>query len=387
MKFAIMESIITPGGHEIDYDRILVEELKALGHEVEFYVPEGHEFKWNYGAPIQFLPGSGVSYAGVKGLQKTWLSLKREINRQKWYKKLYQLALEKRFDAIIFPSATYRYLRALQISSLLKSPLPVIFIVHGLTPKEAPHLFGQAEKAQLNPNIKIAVQTFAKNSLVNKEVSNVSYFYPPNYIPRDVDCTQSDTIPEVLKLGFFGQYRKEKKLDQFLDIFVTCKFKRPVKLLVQGATMTQADAEDFDRIITRYSSYSNLIEFLHRPLIGKEWQAAIAGIDAMVMPYGAERYRFHTSAILSTTIGFHKPVIIADNINPEVLSNFNIGVSFKVGDMDALKLAIEEFVNTFDVRFDDYQTNLEKAYAEYAPSKLAANIVNLAKQEPIMVKR
>lgn len=39
MRFAIMECVVTPGGHEIDFDRILVEELTALGHSVEFYVP------------------------------------------------------------------------------------------------------------------------------------------------------------------------------------------------------------------------------------------------------------------------------------------------------------------------------------------------------------
>lgn len=69
MRFAIMESIITEGGHEIDYDRILVEEFTKLGHEIEFYVPEGHQFKWNYGAPVHFLAGSGVSYKGVRGLR------------------------------------------------------------------------------------------------------------------------------------------------------------------------------------------------------------------------------------------------------------------------------------------------------------------------------
>ena len=62
MRFAIMETVVTPGGHEIDFDRLLVEELTALGHTVEFYVPEGHEFKWNYGVPVHRLPGKGISY-------------------------------------------------------------------------------------------------------------------------------------------------------------------------------------------------------------------------------------------------------------------------------------------------------------------------------------
>ena len=84
MRFAIMESVVTPGGHEIDFDRLLVEELTALGHSVEFYVPEGHKFKWNYGVPVHHLPGTGVSYKGAKGIKKLFLSVKREWHRQKW---------------------------------------------------------------------------------------------------------------------------------------------------------------------------------------------------------------------------------------------------------------------------------------------------------------
>ena len=30
MRIGIFENIMTPGGHEVDFDRILVEELQAL---------------------------------------------------------------------------------------------------------------------------------------------------------------------------------------------------------------------------------------------------------------------------------------------------------------------------------------------------------------------
>lgn len=378
MKFAIMESVVTPGGHEIDYDRMLVEELTGLGHEVEFYVPEGHEFKWNYGVPVHYIAGAGVSYAGVRGLKKMWLSAKREFNRQRWYKSLYKYALEKRFDAIIFPSATYRYLRALGMSSLQKSPVPVLFIIHGLTPKEAVRLYENADKVKHLDQIRIGVQTFAEDSL-KTTLNNVKFFSPPNYIPRDVKVEPLENIPEVLKLGFFGQYRKEKNLESFLDVYINCNFTRPVKLLVQGATQSAEDAQDFERIIRRYAQYADSIEFWHRPLIGTEWQAGIAQIDTLVMPYGNERYRYHTSAMLSTAIGFHKSVIIADNVNPEVLRKYDIGASFSGGDMVQFKDVLERFVNTFDEKYLVYSQELDKAYTDFAPRKLAQNIVNLAR--------
>ena len=48
MRLAIMETITTPGGHEVDFDRIIVEELKKLGHEMEFFVPQDFVFKIDY---------------------------------------------------------------------------------------------------------------------------------------------------------------------------------------------------------------------------------------------------------------------------------------------------------------------------------------------------
>ena len=46
MKIAILESIVMPAGHEVEFDRILVEELKKQGHEPVFFVPEAFFLCW-----------------------------------------------------------------------------------------------------------------------------------------------------------------------------------------------------------------------------------------------------------------------------------------------------------------------------------------------------
>ena len=48
MRITIFENIMTPGGHEVDFDRILVEELQKLGHAVDFCEPEGFKFNFDY---------------------------------------------------------------------------------------------------------------------------------------------------------------------------------------------------------------------------------------------------------------------------------------------------------------------------------------------------
>lgn len=377
MKLAIFENIMTPGGHEVDFDRILVEELTALGHSVEFYVPEGHEFKWNYGVPVHYIPGTGVSYRGAHGLKKILLSAKREWRRQKWYKAMYDFAKKDAFDAIIFPSATYRYLRALKYSPLKNSPLPVLFLIHGVTPAEARKLNDVAKAFDHRPNVRIGVQTFAKDKL-DLTAKHLRLYGPPNYIPRDIEYTPSfPGADEVLTIGFFGQYRREKNLEPFLQAFLSGKYDRKVKLFVQGATQTQADADDFDRIIRKYKE-NPLVEFLHKPLIGIEWQKGLASVDAIAIPYGNERYLYHTSALISNAMGYQKPVIMADNVNPEILAGYDIGKSFSNGDMQGLTVALEDFVNHYDEQKMIYQQELAKAYTDYSPRILAQNIAALA---------
>ena len=125
MRISIFENIMTPGGHEVDFDRILVEEMQNRGHAVNFYVPENFIFQFDYKVPIQHLNGNAVTYTNSRGIKKIFAAAKREINRQRWYQQLYDQQNE--FDALIIPTSTYRYLRALNRSNLRKIKVPIIF--------------------------------------------------------------------------------------------------------------------------------------------------------------------------------------------------------------------------------------------------------------------
>ena len=73
MRVAILETIVMPAGHEVEFDRILVEELKKQGHEPVFFVPENFPFKIDYHVPVTYLAGGeAVSYAGAGKLKKIY---------------------------------------------------------------------------------------------------------------------------------------------------------------------------------------------------------------------------------------------------------------------------------------------------------------------------
>ena len=368
MKIAIFENIMTPGGNEVEFNRILVDELKNLNHEIFFYVPENFTFQFDYKVDVQKINGAAVSYTNSGGIKKIFAAAKREINRLRWYNQLYEL--QNNFDALIIPTATYRYLRALRHSSLKKISVPLIFVFHGINPNEAPKFLNEAAKLLPNKNIKMAVINLA-NDIFGKTQKNIFNILPPVFIARDLNQVEKNfEPPEILTIGFFGQYRREKKLQDLLAAFTRGNYSRKVKLLVQGATMHKEDAAEFEKIIAPYEKLEN-ISVLRGALIGEDWQHAIMNVDALLLPYSAPRFKYHWGGMLFTALGYEKPVVSSDDMNPEIFARYRIGETFESGNLNALTLTLENFVNDFDKNFSVYKKNLREAAENFSPQNFA----------------
>ena len=380
LRIAIFENIMTPGGHEVDFDRILSEELTALGHDVVFYVPENFRFAMDYGRPVVRLPKAAVTYTDVRGIARLVATVRRELHRQAWYRALYHHAKAGAFDALIVPTSTYRYLRALKHSPLRHSPVPVMFILHGINPTEAPRFLRAADALRDCPRIRPTVLMFG-DTIFGERRQNIRCIYPPTFVPRDILANERTKLaarePDApLRIGFFGQFRREKHLEDFLDAYFAGHYTHPVELFVQGATMHPEDAEEFERIIQKYQDRPG-IHFLHKGLIGAEWQRAILGIDALLLPYSAPRYRYHWGGMLFTAIGYERPVVTSDDMNPEVFASYHIGEVFPSGDLAALKETLESFINHYDERRVMYARELAEAAETYSPQAFARRIVGI----------
>ncbi|MDR1554905.1 MAG: glycosyltransferase [Campylobacteraceae bacterium] len=369
MKAAILESIVMPAGHEVEFDRILVDELKRQGHEPIFFVPKNFPFKIDYKTDVEYLNGGeAVSYAGAGRLKKIWLSLLREKRRQKWFDDAYEKTKLGLCDAIIIPTASFRFLRTLKKSKLKNSQVPVYFIFHGIIAKEKDRFLKQAISCKKYKNIYLKVMTL-RDDFKETGLINLNSILPPIYKPQDFTVDANLKYREPVKIGFFGQFRREKNLGFLLDAFGMAKFNISVKLIVQGATTRAEDAKAFEYYIDKYKKNSN-IEFLHKNLIGEEWQRALLDTDIIIMPYAAERYRYQSSAMLFTAIGFYKPVLQSPEINPEVLQEFNIGEMLNLSSVDIFAKQLERFVNNFGNNIDTYSKNLALANEKYSHENL-----------------
>lgn len=379
MRIAILESIVMPAGHEVEFDRILVEEFKNQGHKPIFFVPKNFPFKFDYKTEIVYLEGGeAISYAGVGKAKKIWLSLQRERRRILWFNDTSKKAKQGLCDAIIIPTSSWRGLRSILKSDLKESPVPVLIILHGIMPKDKSHLIDGVKACESFKNIHIAdlgLQTLSDFD----ELTGYQNFHTlsgPVYKPFDLRVMPEFNIHEPIKLGFFGQYRKEKNLSFFLEAFCKAKFNREVELLVQGATVTKADSDDFERLTKLYSTKSS-IRFLHKNLLGIEWQKELMDIDILLLPYAAERYRYQPSAMLFTAIGYYKPVLQSPEMNPEILSEFAIGEAVELDTIEKFSKQLERFINTFDEKKEIYKQGLIAANQKYSHENLINHILSI----------
>lgn len=377
MRIAILESIVMPAGHEVEFDRILVEELKKQGHEPVFFVPERFPFKLDYHCDVDYLEGGeAISYAGVSRLKRLWLSLQRERRRIAWLNSACQKGADGKCDAVIVPTNSWRVMRSIRHSILKDSKVPFLFMFHGIMPKDRQRFCDGVKSLKEYPNVHLGALGLQTEFPELADCPNFHTIMAPVYVPFDLPVTPEFHVHDPLRLGFFGQYRREKNLDFFLQAFVKAKFTTPVTLTVQGATATQVDNDDFERLRNEYADYKN-IHFLHKNLLGIEWQQEIMNIDVMLLPYGAERYRYQPSAMLFTAIGYYKPVLQSPEMNPEILQEFNVGEAVKLDSVDVFSKQLEKFVNEFPEKQESYRQGLIKANEKYGQDKLIQCIVHI----------
>lgn len=377
MRVAILESIVMPAGHEVEFDRILVEELKKQGHEPVFFVPERFPFKLDYHCDVDYLEGGeAISYAGVSRLKRLWLSLQRERRRIAWLNSACRKGADGKCDAVIVPTNSWRVMRSIRHSILKDSKVPFLFMFHGIMPKDRKRFCDGVKSLKEYPNVHLGALGLQTEFPELADCPNFHTIMAPVYVPFDLPVTPEFHVHDPLRLGFFGQYRREKNLDFFLQAFVKAKFTTPVTLTVQGATATQVDSDDFERLRNEYDDYKN-IHFLHKNLLGIEWQQEIMNIDVMLLPYGAERYRYQPSAMLFTAIGYYKPVLQSPEMNPEILQEFDVGEAVKLDSVDVFSKQLEKFVNEFPEKQESYRQGLIKANEKYGQDKLIQCIAHI----------
>ena len=395
-----------PAGHEVEFDRILINELKRQGHEPVLFVPENFPFKVDYGVDIVYLEGGEVvTYAGASKWKKPFLSILRERRRRSWFTSAAEKIKEHNIDALIIPTGTYRYIKALLDTPLKDSQAAVHVIFHGIGKGEMDRFIKQAHRAKNYKNVYLDVISL-RDDMLRPDLPRVRKILPPVFLPsselsgeqqniavqsaiseqglesvnssefKTTNDAANQSVNKPIKLGFFGQFRKEKNIERFIDAFVSLNYDDSVQLVVQGATVKPEDGELFESIIKQYSKYSN-IQFIHASLIGKDWDRALLSVDALLLPYGAERYRYHWAAMLFTAIGFQKPVLISPEINPEVLEQYSIGEVLNLDSVNSIGQGIQRFVENLKHNKEQYNQGLIHANEDYSHRALIQSIVNV----------
>ena len=373
MRVAILETVKADGGFELEFDHIIIETLKEEGHEPILFLPEGTDLGRDFHVPVRYLDGGRiVSYDGAGRLKKILLSVQREYRRVRWFDAMAAAIGREQIDAVLLTTATYRYLRALKKSALRYSSVPVCFIFLGVNPQEMPKFLKAARACLSYQNVRLCVTTL-RDDFGAQRPENVRLIAPPVMSPPAVRPAQGS---DVLRIGFFGHYRKgEKKLAWFLRAAEEGRFSRTVHFVLQAAPTTEQDRAEVEALVAHYRAHAT-ITVLTDKRIGTAWYEAIAAVDAIFLPYTAERYLYNWSALYFTAIGFRKPVITTAVLNPEILAEFDIGGVVNMDSYEAVCAGMEDFVNHFSEREALYAAQLQAAAEKYSRAQFVRNLLS-----------
>ena len=373
MRVAILETVKADGGFELEFDHIIIETLKEEGHEPILFLPEETDLGRDFHVPVRYLDGGRiVSYDGAGRLKKIWLSVQREYRRVRWFDAMAAAIGREQIDAVLLTTATYRYLRALKKSALRYSSVPVCFIFLGVNPQEMPKFLKAARACLSYQNVRLCVTTL-RDDFGAQRPENVRLIAPPVMSPPAVRPAQGS---DVLRIGFFGHYRKgEKKLAWFLRAAEEGRFSRAVHFVLQAVPTTEQDRAEVEALVDHYRTRT-AITVLTDKLIGTAWYEAIAAVDAIFLPYTAERYRYNWSALYFTAIGFRKPVITTAVLNPEILAEFDIGSVVNMDSYEGFCTGMEDFVNHFSEREALYAAQLTAAAEKYSRAQFVRNLLS-----------
>lgn len=365
MKVAILETI-APSGHEVAFDKGFYDELKKQGHKPCFFVPENYPFQDDYHNDVQYLKGGEViSYHHAGFFKKMTLSVTREMRRRKWFSSACTIAKDKGFDCIVIPTATPRYLKSILKCSMKNSSVPVIVNNQVFSFEKKGRLeqfLSLAKKLEPYKNIHIA---FTSPNHYLKDLKNVFYINPPFYGPTLIESKGPYDGHEPITIGMYGYYRDDENTKELLNIFAKENFKTPVRVIMQTVTANEKDKLSCEEIVNANQNNPRF-SFTDAYLKGETWQKAIDDVDIILAPYASMQFYYTYSAMCFNALGFKKPVMLANTVNPHVLEQFNVGLSLDFSDKEKLKESVVNFIDTYKEKYPLYEKEIEKASLVYS---------------------
>ena len=376
MRVAILETVKTTGGFEQEFDRLIIKELQKQGHEPVLYLPENSSLPVDFGIPVEYVQGGEiVDYEGAGHLKKIWLSIQRERRRIKWFDSAYEKACRHEVDAIMLTTATYRYLRSLHKSKLKNSPIPIIFIFLGVNPQEKPKFLAQARRCQAYANIKLKVTTL-RNDFKDDNVPNVELIKPPVFLPEGIEVNPELSYKEPIRIGFFGHYRKgEKDVDGIIQAFLQCHLDHKAELVVQAAPTGPDDAADIERIMSKYAA-EQMVKFIRGKVFGKAWYDLLQSVDVLFLPYSNPRYLYNWSAVYFNALALYKPVLATDVLNPEILTDYEVGREVNLADLSQLSEQLRDFLMHYEEKLPVYEKELQRVNKDFSTEAFLRSLLD-----------
>lgn len=153
-----------------------------------------------------------MTYAGASKWKKPFLSILRERRRRSWFTSAAQKIKEHKIDALIIPTGTYRYIKALLDTPLKDSEASVHVIFHGIGKGEMDRFIKQAHRANAYKNLYLDVISL-RDDMLRSDLPRVRKILPPVFLPSTELSEEQGTILflQIILLSLVSLVSLEKK--------------------------------------------------------------------------------------------------------------------------------------------------------------------------------
>lgn len=147
--------------------------------------------------------------------------------------------------------------------------------------------------------------------------------WPYLIAPTQFDDSASNRSRGPVVFGYFGSRRNEKGFDRLLPILTeAARSRRPsdpaIVVLIQATDVfgvAKADTDDLRKAFAALTGPGLAIEIIAAHMTDAEYGARFASLDATLLPYTGERYKFSGSGILCEAIAMGKAAIMAKGMS------------------------------------------------------------------------
>ena len=111
-------------------------------------------------------------------------------------------------------------------------------------------------------------------------------------------------------------------------------------------------------------------------VFGKAWYDLLQSVDVLFLPYSNPRYLYNWSAVYFNALALYKPVLATDVLNPEILTDYEVGREVNLADLSQLSEQLRDFLMHYEEKLPVYEKELQRVNKDFSTEAFLRSLLD-----------